>query len=87
MSLFSACVVRGVSRRVIEIPHPDSPCFERAVFYLKPDIPDIPLHLARREAEALLRAHTPRGTRRVSGAVWFLLGAAVCACVCRVVMG
>ncbi|MBQ9694831.1 MAG: hypothetical protein IJV58_00195 [Oscillospiraceae bacterium] len=87
MPLIHAPLVRGVSRRVIEIPHPQSPCFARAVFYLKPDIPDIPLSSLRREAEGLLADYAKSRRRQIPGVIWFLLGAAASAAVCRVFMG
>ena len=87
MPLIHAPLVRGVSRRVIEIPHLQSPCFARAVFYLKPDIPDIPLSSLRREAEGLLADYAKSRRRQIPGVIWFLLGAAASAAVCRVFMG
>ena len=35
-------MIKGVNKKVIEINHPDSAYFERAVLYLKPDVKDIP---------------------------------------------
>ena len=42
-------MIKGVNKKVIEINHPDSAYFERAVLYLKPDVKDVPPHAAQME--------------------------------------
>lgn len=68
------CMIKGVNRKVIEINRTESDYFERAVFYLRPDVNEAPVHAAQLEAQAILGQAPVR--RRVSGWVYFLLGAA-----------
>lgn len=35
-------MVKGVQKKIIEVNHPDSLYFERAVFYLKPGVTQLP---------------------------------------------
>ncbi len=66
-------MLKGVNHKVIEVNRPDSLYFDRAVFYLRPEADDIPLHAALSETERLL---APRRRRPfVQHLVWFLLGA------------
>lgn len=44
-------MIKGVSRKVVEINNPDSIYFEKAIFYLKPHMSDIPAKLLTKEAE------------------------------------
>ena len=44
-------MLKGVSHRIIEVNHPDSLYFERAVFYLRPEADDLPVHAALCETE------------------------------------
>lgn len=78
------CMIKGVNRKVIEINRTDSDYFERAVFYLRPDVNEAPLHAAQLEAQAIL-GH-PAVRRRLSGWVYFLLGAAASGGVYLLVM-
>ena len=48
-------MVKGVQKKIIEVNHPDSLYFERAVFYLKPGVTQLPQQLSRADADALLR--------------------------------
>lgn len=64
-------MLKGVNHKVIEVPQPDSLYFERAVFYLRPEADDLPIHAALHETEQFL------GRRQnVRRWLWFLLGAA-----------
>ena len=77
-------MLKGVSHRIIEVNHPDSLYFERAVFYLRPEADDLPTYAALCESE---RCFPLRGVRRRSGLrrlLWFLLGAGVTGGVCLV---
>ncbi len=56
-------MVKGVHKKVIEINHPDSLYFDRAVFYLKPGITQLPQHLSQEDADALLAEISPRKKR------------------------
>lgn len=72
-------MIKGVNRKVIEINHPESAYFERAVLYLRPDVNEAPLHAAQLETEAFL-GNTPMPKRRhrltLRSWVWFVLGMA-----------
>ena len=73
-------MIKGVNRKVIEINHPESAYFERAVLYLRPDVNEAPLHAAQLETEAFLgSAHTQKRKPRLTlrSWVWFVLGMAV----------
>ena len=52
-------MVKGVQKKIIEVNHPDSLYFERAVFYLKPGVTQLPQQLSRADADALLREAAP----------------------------
>lgn len=44
-------MIKGVNKRIIEINHPESPYFERAVFYLKPNVRELPSAISEREIQ------------------------------------
>ena len=44
-------MINGVSRKVVEINNPESIYFEKAIFYLRPHMSDIPEKLLSKEAE------------------------------------
>lgn len=44
-------MIKGVNKRIIEINNPESIYFERAVFYLKPNVRELPSAIAKSEAE------------------------------------
>ena len=71
-------MLKGVNHKVIEVNHPDSLYFERAVFYLRPDVDDLPTHAALSETERFLHVRRLRHGRLL----WFLAGAAAAAAVC-----
>lgn len=53
-------MIKGVNKKIIEINDPDSLYFERAVFYLRPNVSVLPEEIARREAERLTYDSFPR---------------------------
>lgn len=55
-------MVKGVHKKIIEVNHPDSMYFERAVFYLKPGITQLPQQLSDADAVALLQEASPADT-------------------------
>lgn len=57
-------MVKGVHKKIIEVNHPDSLYFERAVFYLKPGITQLPQQLSQADADALLQEASPAQSRR-----------------------
>lgn len=70
-------MLKGVNHKVIEVNHPDSLYFERAVFYLRPEADDLPTHAALRETERYFTARSTRRRLRLHSLLWFLLGMAV----------
>lgn len=81
-------MVKGVQKKIIEVNHPDSLYFERAVFYLKPGVTQLPQQLSR--AVQMPCSGRLRRTRRKNGsgcvlscwccsAAW---GRRRCACCC-----
>ena len=73
-------MLKGVNRKVVEIHNPESLYFEKAVFYLKPDLTSVPMALLTAEAHHCLHpaASAPAGHRRSPGRIvlWLLLLAA-----------
>lgn len=73
-------MIKGVNKKVVEINNPRSIYFERAVFYLKPNMSLMPEKLIKREAEELVRELVPKGRKKA--VLWKIiagiaLGAAV----------
>ncbi len=52
-------MIKGVNKRIIEINNPDSIYFEKAVFYLKAGVRELPVPVAREEAERILSRCSP----------------------------
>jgi hypothetical protein len=49
-------MIKGVNKRVIEINNPESIYFERAIFYLKPGVKELPSSVADAELDHYLRS-------------------------------
>lgn len=47
-------MIRGVNKRIIEINDTDSIYFEKAVFYLRPEVKELPSDVSYREAESYI---------------------------------
>lgn len=43
-------MIKGVTKKIIEINNPNSIYFEKAVFYLRPEVRQLPEEISRREA-------------------------------------
>ncbi len=71
-------MVKGVQKKIIEVNHPDSLYFERAVFYLKPGVTQLPQQLSRADADALLREAAPDKAEKRFWLLSCLGTAAVC---------
>ena len=71
-------MLKGVNRKVVEIHNPESLYFEKAVFYLKPNLTSVPMALLTAEAHHCPAASAPAGRRRSPGRIvlWLLLLAA-----------
>lgn len=70
-------MLKGVNRRVIEVKRPDSAYFERAVFYLRPEVDDIPAYAALHETEGCFNGVKVTRSIRLRRWLWFLLGTLV----------
>ena len=44
-------MLKGVNKRIIEINNPQSLYFEKAIFYLRPEVRELPAEIAQREVE------------------------------------
>ncbi|MBQ8688064.1 MAG: hypothetical protein IJ512_05900 [Ruminococcus sp.] len=47
-------MVKGVHKKIIEVRHPESDYFEKAVFYLRPGVTQLPPQLAETAAQMFL---------------------------------
>lgn len=52
-------MVKGIHKKIIEINHPDSAYFEKAIFYLRPGITQLPAGLAQAAAAEHLQDMEP----------------------------
>ena len=52
-------MVKGVHKKVIEVHQPDSAYFEKAIFYLRPGITQLPPELAQAAAREYWRRRLP----------------------------
>lgn len=70
--------LKGVSKSVVELQTPESAYFERAVFYLKPNLTGIPARAVNSEAEHWIRLIAPQNRQRKGKALLRLLLHTVC---------
>ena len=47
-------MIKGVNKKIIEVNDPDSLYFEKAVFYLRPHIRELPEEMTREEIEGYI---------------------------------
>lgn len=78
-------MIKGVNKKVIEINRPDSAYFERAVLYLKPDVTDVPPHVAQMETLDYFDAGQKK-RRSPRDFLVFLSGMAVSGMLCWAVL-
>ncbi|MBR3283615.1 MAG: hypothetical protein IKI56_10020 [Ruminococcus sp.] len=52
-------MIKGVTKKIIEINNPDSIYFEKAVFYLRPNVRELPAEISRSEAERYISRIIP----------------------------
>lgn len=57
-------MIKGVSRKVVEINNPESIYFEKAIFYLRPHMSDIPEKLLSKEAECYMSSLTDSSSEK-----------------------
>ena len=48
-------MIKGVNRQIIEVNSTDSIYFEKAVFWLRPEVRELPAEVSRAEAEKYIR--------------------------------
>ncbi len=53
-------MVKGVHKKIIEINHPGGDYFEKAVFYLRPGVSQLPPELAEAAARMMLEEFIPQ---------------------------
>ncbi|MDE6789113.1 MAG: hypothetical protein K2J47_07310 [Ruminococcus sp.] len=60
-------MVKGVNKKIIEVNNPDSIYFEKAVFYLRPEVHTLPDEIARREIDRYITSSgLSKKRRRIS---------------------
>lgn len=76
-------MIKGVNKRIVEIQNPDSLYFDKAVFYLKPNLAELSPRILTLEANNCLRTYSPRRlrTHRVLRAVLVALSILMIAAV------
>ncbi len=83
-------MVKGVHKKIIEINHPGGDYFEKAVFYLRPNVTQLPPELAEAAAYMMLEELEPRrkktsGKCKIAVIAGCVIAAAVIA-VCAVML-
>lgn len=64
-------MIKGVNRKIIEVNNTDSIYFEKAVFWLRPEVRELPAEISRAEAEKYISRIIPevRRKKKVSGKI------------------
>lgn len=57
-------MIKGVNKKIIEINRTDSIYFEKAVFYLRPEVRELPTEISRAEAEKYISQIIPELHRK-----------------------
>ncbi|MDE6424679.1 MAG: hypothetical protein K2K89_00855 [Ruminococcus sp.] len=57
-------MIKGVNKKIIEVNHPESIYFEKAVLYLRPEVRELPAEVTREEAEKYIAMITPELRRK-----------------------
>ncbi len=67
-------MVKGVNKKIIEVNNPDSIYFEKAVFYLKPEVRILPDEIAHREIDRYVASMgLPEKQRKISAKVYRII--------------
>ncbi len=77
-------MVKGVHKKIIEVRHPGGDYFEKAVFYLRPGVTQLPPELAEAAAQMLLEELQPVSGRRIWKRLAVIGGAVLAAAVVTV---
>lgn len=77
-------MIKGVTKKIIEINNADSIYFEKAVFYLRPNVRELPPEVSRAEAHRYIAKlgleYTTRHRKKKKwGRIFFIAAAAVSA--------
>ncbi|MGN0621438.1 MAG: hypothetical protein ACI4I9_06185 [Porcipelethomonas sp.] len=59
-------MIKGVNKKVLEINNPQSIYFEKAVFFLKPNMKNVPEKLMQREAHNFICSMSPKSSKYTS---------------------
>lgn len=57
-------MIKGVNRKIIEVNNTDSIYFEKAVFWLRPEVRELPAEISRAEAEKYISRIMPEVRRK-----------------------
>ncbi|MDE5835250.1 MAG: hypothetical protein K2H26_07000 [Ruminococcus sp.] len=79
-------MIKGVNRKIIEVNRTDSIYFEKAVFYLRPEVRELPMEVSRAEAEKYISQIIPELRRRKRFSVKMIIPVAVIATAVAVFM-
>ncbi|MBQ3566017.1 MAG: hypothetical protein IJA12_02445 [Oscillospiraceae bacterium] len=66
-------MIKGVNKKVLEVNNPQSVYFEKAVFYLKPNMTCVPEKLLKKEADEFISEISPK-ERKIVLFVKLLIG-------------
>lgn len=72
-------MVKGIHKKIIEINHPNSVYFEKAVFYLRPGVTQLPQNIAESAARELLEEIEPTSNSKIRNR-YFLILTAILSC-------
>lgn len=72
-------MIKGVTKKIVEINNPDSIYFEKAVFYLRPNVRELPPEISRAEAHRYIARlgleYNKRRRQKRWGRIFFLAAA------------
>ncbi|MDD6269413.1 MAG: hypothetical protein PUA84_05090 [Oscillospiraceae bacterium] len=82
-------MVKGVHKKIIEVRSPGGDYFEKAVFYLRPGVTQLPPELTEAAAQMLLEEIQPRAGKSLWKRIALILGSVLLAaviCVCAYIL-
>jgi len=77
-------MIKGVTKKIIEINNPDSIYFEKAVFYLRPNVRELPGEVSRAEASryiSRLGLEYRRRRKSLTAGKWLIISGVILAAV------
>jgi len=72
-------MIKGVNRKIIEVNRTDSIYFEKAIFYLRPEVRELPTEISRAEAEKYISQLIPEIRRKKRFPIKIIIPVAVVA--------